>query len=766
MRAPPGIAAVAAVAAACAALVAACGGSGSDSGTDSGLSAELRRTQYGLVHVKADNHRGLGYGYGYAVAQDQLCLLSDRVRTLRGERSARFGAEGQALVGFLPLSNLASDLFYRVQLSDAEVEAAWQGLSADARALAEGYAAGFSRFVRELPAAERAAACDGAEPLAMQASDVVRATMQIGSLWKAFLVAPYGTASRWDDLAATTPAQPSAVVPVGAGASNAWAFGADATGTGSAIVVANPHSSWQDHWLLMHQVHLTIPGQLDVMGADFIGLPLPLAGFTRDVAWSIEAPSTVTYPLPVAVELRTGAQPAVLVDGVARPLERRRVDIPVRQADGSTANQSFALPYSHLGPLYRLPAQGARPAGWYAVTDPNVANARGLDQMLAVARSRNMAEFQAAVAAHRGITAHLVAGDRHGQALYIESGPLLDAGDEALRACSIAPASEGVPVALDGRRGACALRDDQGRPRLAPPERLPALATRGVVQNANDNYTHAVFGQRHDGYSPLLGSPLAPPNPRTQMSQSQIAGDLANHGRIGVAQATAMVFANRNYMAETLLDELLAVCRAAPAEAGVGPLCDQLAGWDRRNDAASRGALLFSELWDRIGTLPDLYAQAYDPAQPFRMRTLSRSPAVAAQIVTALRETGAALQAQGLRGDAPWGSVLARSTARGRVGLHGGSGSQGVLNVVETGPLGREGYQDIVSGTAYVHVVTWEGERPLPRLLVANGQSAAPGSPHHDDQLALFAAKQLYVPPFSEAEIAADPALKTLRLRE
>lgn len=120
----------------------------------------------------------------------------------------------------------------------------------------------------------------------------------------------------------------------------------------------------------------------------------------------------------------------------------------------------------------------------------------------------------------------------------------------------------------------------------------------------------------------------------------------------------------------------------------------------------------------------------------------------------------------GLRGDERWGSVLARATADGRVAAHGGPASQGVLNVIETGPLGREGYADIQSGTSYVHLVTWEGERLIARMLVANGQSADPDSGHRDDQLGLFAAKQLFTPPFSEAEIAADPALKTLRLSE
>lgn len=48
--------------------------------------------------------------------------------------------------------------------------------------------------------------------------------------------------------------------------SNAWAFGREATGTGAAMLLGNPHFPWAGvnrFW----QVHLTMPGSLDVMGA-------------------------------------------------------------------------------------------------------------------------------------------------------------------------------------------------------------------------------------------------------------------------------------------------------------------------------------------------------------------------------------------------------------------------------------------------------------------------------------------------------------------
>src|SRR6266699_1608680 len=54
--------------------------------------AEIRRTEYGIPHILARDYAGLGYGYGYAFAQDNLCTMADRVVTLRGKRSAYFGA--------------------------------------------------------------------------------------------------------------------------------------------------------------------------------------------------------------------------------------------------------------------------------------------------------------------------------------------------------------------------------------------------------------------------------------------------------------------------------------------------------------------------------------------------------------------------------------------------------------------------------------------------------------------------------------------------
>jgi acyl-homoserine-lactone acylase len=83
--------AMALVVALCSIAVATALAVGFASAGDERYNAEIRRTQYGIPHILARDYGSLGYGYGYAFAQDNLCVLADRVVTLRGERSRYFG---------------------------------------------------------------------------------------------------------------------------------------------------------------------------------------------------------------------------------------------------------------------------------------------------------------------------------------------------------------------------------------------------------------------------------------------------------------------------------------------------------------------------------------------------------------------------------------------------------------------------------------------------------------------------------------------------
>ena len=662
-------------------------------------------------------------------------------------------------VGFLPTTNVNADLFHRVQLPAASVAKAAERLDARILELARGYAAGVNRYVSDQGEGELGRRCGSPMPQ-MNQMDVVRAMQAIGTIWKALPLAGFARSSVWGaDARAAQAIRPREPLSVSLG-SNAWAYGADVTRNGSSIVVGNPHSFWRGHWLSMHQMHLTIPGEIDVAGADFVGVPLPVSGFNRDVAWSIEAPSTVTYYVLQRLAVEESKEPAYVIDGKRKPLKLHSVELQMKRPDGSVGAERFAIAHSEFGPIYRLPAYGGRPAGWYAVTDAGDGNALGLNQLLHVAKARDVSSFAAAIEQDRGLGAHFIAGDRHGEVVYVESGPMLDISDQELDHCRIK--GEGVPAnVLDGARGDCLFRADDGSPRALPTGKFPLLRGRGVIQNTNNSYRFSMHGRDTQGYSRLFGdSRSEPANLRLRMSERRM-NEITADGQVTEAEALGVIFDNRNYAAEAWLDALLVICTG-----DVQPeACATLNAWDRKNDSASSGALLFGELWKRLGRPDALFAERPDPAKPFAVPQLAKTDAVKQRIATALAEAVAALKTKDLSGAEPWSQILSARTPTARIPLHGGPADQGVLNAMEGRGLGPDGFAEIASGTDYVQLVQWRGGSLAAQTLLAHGQSDDPRSMHFSDQLEKFAAKQLSRFAFSDAEIAADPQLTTLRLR-
>ena len=51
------------------------------------------------------------------------------------------------------------------------------------------------------------------------------------------------------------------------------------------MLLGNPHFPWIGT-LRFYQFHVTIPGEMDVMGGSLSGFPLINIGFNKDVAWS------------------------------------------------------------------------------------------------------------------------------------------------------------------------------------------------------------------------------------------------------------------------------------------------------------------------------------------------------------------------------------------------------------------------------------------------------------------------------------------------
>ena len=295
------------------------------------------------------------------------------------------------------------------------------------------------------------------------------------------------------------------------------------------------------------------------------------------------------------------------------------------------------------------------------------------------------------------------------------------------------------------------------------------------------------------GYSPLLRRRLLPypgaatPEAvpllvRSRMGLVQIEDRLDGSGGLGgsgftLDQLQRLVYGNRSYVAELVLDEVLTDCFANPImpTSGGGSVdasvaCQVLNDWDRRNNLDSRGAHVFREFWKGVPfqeTTATVFNVPFDESDPINT---PRELIINAATRTALGDAIAFFQSKNVPLDAALGEVqfVVDPGSNGeRIPMHGGIGREGVFNVAEgPGPDENGNYTPINKGPTYMQTVTFDENGPVVEALLAYSQSADETSPNHRDQTRRYSAKDWIALPFSAAEIAEQAVGPKLELRE
>ena len=142
----------------CVALITACSNSESQfGGGGSGgqrYDVEVKRGSFGVPHFVADDYGSIGYGYGYVQAQDNLCIIAEDMITTKGERAKHFGRNGTYTIhaNGNTSNNVDSDFFWRHVVTEERISNLDAAASPEAKAATQGYADGYSRYVREVRA--------------------------------------------------------------------------------------------------------------------------------------------------------------------------------------------------------------------------------------------------------------------------------------------------------------------------------------------------------------------------------------------------------------------------------------------------------------------------------------------------------------------------------------------------------------------------------------------------------------------------------------
>lgn len=745
------------------------------------IRSEVARTSYGVVHVKANDFRSLGYGVAYAYAQDNICMLADTFLTVRGERSRYFGPDARTTTpkngeygianGYIDLTNEQSDFYYKGYVDLDQLRAGYAAGKQEVRDLLAGYAEGYNRYLsdhqKKLPNACRNAAW--VKPITVD--DMYRlveekALHATGDVFAAGIV---GAARDPAAPVALAKAMPPAVaklqtgMPAGIG-SNGLAIGRDASANGRGLLLGNPHYPWNSTER-MYQLHLTVPGKYDVMGASLAGLPVVMIGFNQDLAWTHTVTKAIhftTFALALDPSDPTGT--TYYHDGAPVKMTSRTVAIDVLQPNGTLQSKQKTFYSTRHGAVFVNPAAGI---GWtneraFALGDANRNGTRMLEQWLSLGQADSV---EAAKASLSGVGAlpwvNTIAADRNGGTLYMDASRVPHMGaDKFASDCFVVPQLLG----FDGTRSACAWGHDDGATGgVFGAANMPVLEREDYVGNSNDAYWLAnaralLTGPAPFGYSPLYGSPGVEQTLRTRIGFKQVEQALASERHLDMNALEDLLFSNRVHAAELVLPELLPACLAAN-DRDLLLACAVLKVWDRKADVDSRGAVLFREFWKAAAAVPDKWAVPFDPADPVNT---PRGVAAAAKpaLLDALRSAVAKLNAQNVPLYGRLGDYQTETRNGKRYPLHGGLGDEeGIYNTMTMqGDLTPSGYRNVNWGASYIQIVGFDRDGPVARGLLPYGQSVDPKSPYYDDQLPLFSRKKLVKLPFSESEIRKDPA--------
>jgi acyl-homoserine-lactone acylase len=735
--------------------------------------ASITRTTHGIPHVTANNWRGIGYGVAYAYAQDNLCMLAEEFVTVAGERSLHFGPNEKSSIGFEPVENIASDVFFRATIDAAQLRRGMARGATPANQLRAGYVAGYNRLLRDLGPTNVPAACRGkawVRPITID--DMLRLgekqALLAGSLALAPAVAgaaPPNTARAAQAASLDLPAPHETGI-----GSNGWAFGAETTANGRGVLVGNPHFPWNGP-SRFYQMHITIPGVVDVMGAAIAGAPLPTIGFNRDMAWTHTVTAARHFTL-FELKLDPTDATSYLIDGKIEKMVTKTVNVPMPNGDAPISRTLYT---TRFGPVLAMPAAGM---AWSATTafalrDANSGNQRLLDTWVAIGQARSVGEVRNAVEMTLGIPwVNTIAADRNGDALLADVTAVPNVSTQKIAACATprsAPMAARI-ILLDGSKASCNWDVAAGTPvaGLMPARDQAVFVRRDYVANSNDSYWLTNPAAPAQPLSPILGGARTERSLRTRSGLIEInrrltaADGWPDSNKVDQELAREMVFANKSLAVELTLDKVLALC---VGQADLTRACDVLGKWDGRFDVDSRGAYLFVAFWDGAMAIPGKWAMPFDVNDPVHTpRDLITTGEVGAKLLAALRAGVAKLAAENIALDARWGDVQFAVRGQERIPVHGAHGNLGVLNVqmsdkVTGGIVPRH-------GSSYIQVVSFDEVGPIADAILSYSQSTDPASPYFADQTRDYGTKTWNRLPFTAVQIAAARVGDEVKLRD
>jgi acyl-homoserine-lactone acylase len=639
--------------------------------------AEILWDTYGIPHVYAKDTKSLFRAFGWAQMQSHGNLILRLYGQARG-RAAEYWGE----------KYLESDRWVRTMGIPIRAGSWYDAQSPTFRSYLDAFAAGINSYAQEhgdrIDDEVKAV-------LPINGVDLLAHTQRVLNF--TFVVNPQQVKGVNDSLLG----------------SNGWAIAPSHSATGNAMLLANPHLPWSDLFLWFES-QLTAPG-INAYGASLVGIPVLTIAFNDSLGWT----HTVnrhdgwdTYEL-------TLADGGYRLDGKIQAFKTEEQIVEVKQDGGSRRSEPLTVRSSIYGPVV-----GQKEGKAVALRVVGLDRPLALEQWWNMARSRNLTQFEAAIAPLQIPMFTVLYADRDGHIMHLFNGqvPKRPGGDFKYW--------QGVIPGDTSSTLWTKIHPYKDLPRAIDP---PS----GWLQNANDPPWTTTFPQAidPDDYPPYMSS-RGPMSFRAQRSARMLMADekISFEKMIEYKHSTHMELADR------LLDDLLAATQQQDNKLA-RRAADVLTVWDRKADADSRGAVLFAAWVQEMGSTIS-FAIPWNEDLPMTTPDGLADPAAA---VTALAAAATKVETAYGALDVPWGDVFRLRYRTTDLPASGGPNNLGIFRVLSFAPTQDSRFRAI-EGDSYVAVV--EFSNPVRAMVLTSyGNSTMLGSPQGGDQLQLLASQGL-----------------------
>ncbi len=663
---------------------------------------EIRRTEYGVPHILAEDLAAAFFGLAYCHVEDYGERVAIGLVEGRGELAKYFGAD-------------SLDVDFRNRRTYARAVETYHLLDQDMRDVFEGYAAGVNHYIGlhpdEFP--------EWLEPK-FNGGDVAARWIETYSR---------GAVNRFLRRLAE---RADSMVEEG---SNAWAFAPRRTRSGKAILLRNPHLNWEAGY---YEAQITVPGAINFYGDLRVGYPLFFnGGFNENLGWATTNNGPDLDEI-YALDVDPERPDHYLFDGGSIPLRRETITVEFKNGPG-LGRETREFWTTPLGPVVRR-GDGKI----YVIRAAGDLEYRAAQQFLRMMQAGDLEEWKDAMRMRAQLGSNFTYADRKGNIFYLWNATIPDLPHE----------SGGDSVAVSASRSS----DVWMRP--VEFDVLPQMLNPrgGYLHNENDPFHYSNLNQPFDpaDFPPYF------PEPALGLRSQHSLELIHDRGKMSLEEVGQLKHSPRMLLADRVKDNLVAAVRATSPEPEVLAAIELIEAWDNTVSPESRGGTLF-EIWfrkywegegeERPENMRDAdeaaFAQPWSPDEPTTTpRGLSDPEWAARAFVWAVEETKSRFGAW----DVAWGDVHRVRMGDVDVPVGGCSGWLGCFRVLwydedEDGSLVASG------GDGWVLAVEFS-DPPKAYSVLAYGQSSKEDSPHFNDQAEMFTRGQLKRVAFTESEIA------------